>query len=104
MTDTVADKKNRRKPSTALVLSLIMPGLGHIYCGRFTKGLVLAFLSGILIPVFFGALLFDQSPIQMLVIVVTLFLSLLIELIAVIDSWYTDKHTSPSYILKEYNR
>lgn len=104
MTDIVADKKNIRKPSTALVLSLIMPGLGHIYCGRFIKGLILAFLSGILTPVFFVASLIDLSFLRMTVIVLIFLWSLVIGLIATIDSWYTAKHTSQNYMLKEYNR
>jgi len=104
MTEVIAGRKNKRKPSTALVLSLIMPGLGHIYCGRIVKGIILAFLSSILIPVLFGALSVNQSSIRMAVIIASLFLSIVIWLVAVIDSWYTARHTSESYVLKDYNR
>ncbi len=97
-------KTKKRKPSTALVLSLIMPGLGHIYCGRIVKGIILAFLSSIFIPVFFGALSVSQSSIRMAIIILSLFLSFVICLVAVIDSWYTARHTAESYVVKDYNR
>lgn len=96
--------KIRRKPLTAIVLSLIMPGLGHIYCGRIVKGIILAFLSSIFIPVIFGALSVSHSSVRIAVIITALFASIVIWLIAVIDSWYTAKHTTDSYILKDYNK
>lgn len=104
MSEVITGKKNKRKPSTALGLSLIMPGLGHIYCGKIVKGIILAFLSSILIPVFFGALSVSQSSIRMAVIIASLLLSIIIWLVAIIDSWYTARHTSESYVLKDYNR
>ncbi len=104
MTDETINTKFMRKPLTAFVLSLIMPGLGHVYCGRIVKGIILAFFSSILIPVIFGALSVSQSSIRMAVVIVSLFLFLAILLIAVIESWYTARHTAQNYTLKEYNR
>jgi signal peptidase I len=97
-------KIRKRKPLTAIVLSLILPGLGHVYCGRIAKGIILAFLSGICIPIIFGTLLVSRSSVQIIVIITSLFASLVVELIAIIDSWYTAKHTTVDYILKDYNR
>jgi signal peptidase I len=104
MSDVITDKKNERKPSTALTLSLIMPGLGHIYCGRIAKGIILAFLSSILAPVLPIVLSLNQSSIRMAVIITAMFLATIIWLVAIIDSWYTARHTSQSYVLKDYNR
>jgi len=81
-----------------------MAGLGHIYCGRFVKGLVLAFLTCIFVPVFFGTLSVSNSSVRMVVIIASLLLSLVVWLVAIIDSWYIARHTADSYTLKDYNR
>ncbi len=104
MTGETINTKYRRKPLTAIVLSLIMPGLGHVYCGRIVKGLILAFLSSVFIPVIFGTLSVSHSSVRIAVIIVALIASLIVWLVAVIGSWYTAKHTSADYILKDYNR
>lgn len=103
MNDATSGKTNTRKPLIALVLSLIQPGLGHIYCGRIVKGLVLAFIASIFIPVIFVALM-SQSPVRTVVIGASLFAFLVIYLIAIIDSYYVARHTRPDYELKDYNR
>ncbi|MHC4645844.1 MAG: signal peptidase I [Planctomycetota bacterium] len=104
MNEAMVEYKNRRRPWLAVVLSLIMPGLGHIYCGRIVRGLVLAFLSGILVPMVFGALSVSPSSVHMPVIIVSSLAYLVIWVVAIIDSWHTASHTAADYRLKEYNR
>jgi signal peptidase I len=86
------------------MFSLIMPGLGHIYCGRIVRGLVLAFLSGILVPMVFGALSVSPSSVHLAVIIVSSLAYLVIWVVAIIDSWHTASHTAADYRLKDYNR
>lgn len=43
---------SERKPLLALAMSLVMPGLGHIYNGEITKGLSLFIISAFCVPVF----------------------------------------------------
>jgi signal peptidase I len=81
-----------------------MAGLGHIYCGRFVKGLVLAFLTCVFVPVLFGTLSVSNSSVRIAVIIAALFASSAVWLVAIIDSWYTARHTADSYTLKDYNR
>jgi signal peptidase I len=81
-----------------------MAGLGHIYCGRFIKGLIFTFLVCIFIPVFFGALSVGPSSVRVIVIILSLLISIIIWLVAMIDSWLIAKHTSAGYTLKDYNR
>ncbi|MBA7673537.1 hypothetical protein ES703_81736 [subsurface metagenome] len=104
MAEAAVNTKHRRQPWSAVVLSLIMAGLGHIYCGRFVKGLVLAFLTCIFVPVLFGTLLVSHSSVQIAVIIISFSVSMVIWLFAIIDSWYTARHTADSYTLKDYNR
>ena len=96
-------KTKKRKPLNAIVLSLIMPGLGHVYCGRIVKGLLLTFLSSIFVPIILITLMFD-FPIKMVIIGMSILCSLVVGLIAIIDSYYVAKHTRLDYELKEYNR
>lgn len=95
---------NKRWPWLAVTLSVIMAGLGHIYCGRIVKGLILAFISCILIPFIFGAFSVSHSSIRIAVIIIALLTSSVIWLFAIIDSGYIAKRTTESYILKDYNR
>jgi len=104
MTEETVNIKYRRLPWLAVVLSWIMAGLGQIYCGRFVKGLIFTFLVCIFIPVFFGALSVGPSSLRVMVIIVSFIISIVIWLVAIIDSWHTAKHTSASYTLKDYNR
>mgnify|MGYP001275637982 FL=1 len=88
----------------AVLLSLIMPGLGHVYCGRIVKGIILFFLSSIFIPVLSGKLSVSQSSVRITFIIVSLFASLVIWLVSIINSWYTARHTATAYELKDYNK
>ncbi len=104
MSELRTNRTSRRKPSTAVVLSLIMPGLGHVYCGRIVRGIGLAFLSSMFIPVIFGALSVSRSSVRIGAILAALLASLAVLLIAVIESWQTATHTAEAYVLKDYNK
>jgi signal peptidase I len=104
MAEETVNIKHKRLPWLAVALSLIMAGLGHIYCGRFVKGLFFTFLVCIFVPVLFGALSVGQSSVRVVVIILSFIISIVIWLAAAIDSWYTAKHTADSYKLKDYNR
>lgn len=104
MAEPTLGMNKRRRPLIAIVLSLIMPGLGHIYCGRIVRGIVLAFLSCMFIPLFFGVLSVSHSSVRISVVIISLLASLIVWLIAIIDSWNTARHTTGSYVLKDYNR
>ena len=104
MAEVKMQTNNKRWPWLAVTLSVIMAGLGHIYCGRIVKGLILAFISCILIPFIFGAFSVSHSSIRIAVIITALLTSSVIWLFAIIDSGYTAKRTTESYILKDYNR
>jgi len=104
MAEAIVQTKNKRWPWLTVTLSVIMAGLGHIYCGRFVKGLVLAFLTCIFVPVLFGRLSVSNDSVRIAVIITALFASSAVWLFAIIDSGYTAKHTADSYTLKDYNR
>ena len=104
MTETAAITQNKRYPWLAVTLSLIMPGLGHIYCGRIIKGLILSFLAGLPFLFVMFIMTINKTPFIILIAVVGLFAHILVHLTAIIDSGYTAKHTRGDYKLKDYNR
>lgn len=104
MAEAIVQTKNRRWPWLAVTLSVIMTGLGHIYCGKFVKGFVLAFITCIFVPVLFGTLSVSHSSVRIVVIITALLASSVVWLFAIIDSGYTAKRTAENYTLKDYNR
>ena len=103
MAETIALLKNKRRPWLAIMLSLIVPGLGHLYCGRIVRGLGLAFLFGL-----FGSLIWvaiaHLSPIRVLFFSILLLAYFVIWLIPAIDSYFVAKHTKSDYEPRDYNR
>lgn len=101
-----ADKislKNKRNIPVAAMLSLIMPGLGQLYCGKLKRGLVLNFLNILPLPLIIWLSHLSTATI---VIQITLLLILaggIVQLIAICDSVYLAKRAGPNYQLKDYN-
>jgi signal peptidase I len=103
MTEETINTKHRRKPLAAVALSLIMPGLGHVYCGKLLRGLLWAFLITLPACIIMGMLAVSTSPALMPIICILLLISVLIELIIIIDSVRIAIHTKADYQLKDYN-
>ena len=91
MAEVTTSRKSKRRPWLAIMLSLIVPGLGHIYCGKIVRGLGLAFLLYL-------------SPLQEVFFRILLLAYFAIWLIPAIDSYLIAKHTKSDYELKDYNR
>ncbi|MGD0078022.1 MAG: signal peptidase I [Sedimentisphaerales bacterium] len=104
MDEQIANTKHRRKPIVAAILSLIVPGVGQIYCGRIIRGLVFIFFYVIFVPVTTTIVLENLSQINMVIIGIASLASLVIWLAAIIDSCRIAKRNNPDYELKEYNR
>ena len=104
MADESVNAKHKRRPWLALVLSLIMPGMGHIYSGRFLKGLVFLFLCFTPITFLQAGRMLELLELGMIGITALLTAAPIIHLVAIVDSYYVAKHTKPDYDLKDYNR
>ena len=96
--------RSRRRPWLAVTLSLMMPGLGHVYGGRLVRGLV--FLSLCLIPVVFlqAGMVLQYSNISMSAVIAAIIVANLMALVAIVDSYRVTRRTRPDYELKDYNR
>lgn len=103
MTQTTTNTKNERHIWIAVLLSLIMPGLGQIYCGKLARGLVFTFLNYLPLPVTIGLFAMSTSSLLMPAVIAMILLAGLIQLIAIIDSVCL-AHNAKEYVLKDYNK
>ena len=104
MAETNGNAKHERRPLAAIALSLIMPGLGHIYCGRLAIGLLLTCLSNILVPVFIWSIYTGNSSLGITTLLGLMLIPSIVWVIAIISSYRTARRTRRDYQLKEYNR
>ncbi len=104
MVDESASMKSRRRPCLAVVLSLVMPGLGHAYSGRFPRGLVFLFVYFIPIMLLQVERVFEFFVSVLAGVIVLLIVAAIIHIAATIDSYYVATHTKPDYEMKDYNR
>ena len=92
-----------RKPRTAINLSMLSPGLGHVYCGVITRGLVLQVSS--LFALIFAILgLLAAPPIRSILFSAGLIAALALTIYAMIDARRLALCTREDYRLKDYNR
>ena len=104
MVDESTSTKNRRRPWVAVVLSLVMPGLGHAYNGRFPRGLVFLFVYFIPLMLLQADRVFEFFVSVLAGVIVLLIAAATIHIAAIIDSYYLARHTKPDYEMKDYNR
>jgi signal peptidase I len=94
----------KRKPATAVWLSMLSTGLGHIYCGRFTTGLALYFVSLLPAPFALGAALSQNPRTVMAGVLLPCLLVVAVYLYAIVASYFLAKRIGERYELKDYNR
>ena len=92
-----------RNPSTAANLSFLCTGLGHIYCGRFTTGLILCFLSLLPAPFVVAAVISQNPSIILLGIIIPCLFALWVYVYSIISSYRLAKKIGDYYELKDYN-
>lgn len=102
MDEHIVKNRHKRHIWLAVLLSLIMPGLGQVYCGRLKRGLILNFLNILPLPIIIGLFSMNDSPSLMQIAIALLLAGGLVKLIAIIDSALLAKR-SAGYQLKDYN-
>ena len=104
MAETTVNIRNKRRIWAAITFSLIMQGLGQVYCGKLARGLIFNFLNILPLPITIYLFSVSRSPILAPITLALFFVAGIIQLIAIIDSAYLAKHTKTDYELKDYNR
>ncbi len=96
-------KHQKRHPWLAVLLSLAATGLGHIYSGQLTKGLVLFFISFAFAPLIVLTANYTTSAAVIIVIIISVVLIISVFLYAAIDSYRAAKQAT-DYECKPYNQ
>jgi len=102
MDEQVVHNRYKRRIWLAVLMSLIMPGLGQVYCGRLKRGLVLNFLNILPLPIIIGLFSLSNSPALMQIVIALIMAGGIVQLTAIIDSACIAKR-SAGYQLKDYN-
>jgi signal peptidase I len=103
MDEQVAHNKYKRRIWLAVLLSLIMPGLGQVYCGRLKRGLFLNFLNILPLPIIIGLFSLSDSPALMHIAIVLILAGMMVLLAAILDSAFLATRAAAGYQLKDYN-
>lgn len=103
MTDNKDCATTKRFAWVALILSFVLPGTGHVYCGRIGIGLLLILLFGISTPIMAG-IVSNLSPVQPAMLVFSGFVVASIWVFAALHAAALAFKTRPDYRLKDYNR
>ena len=104
MVESRANITNKRHAWLAIVFSLVMPGLGQVYCGKLARGLVFTFLNLLVLPIMIALLSLSTSPELAKIALVLILAAGIVKLAAIIDSVYLARRTKTDYELKDYNR
>jgi signal peptidase I len=92
-----------RRPGVAMLLTFFFPGLGHIYCGRFGKGLALLVIDLLLATPLPWALVCESTAFRAFVLG-SLGLATTVWVYALIDIKRIARRLPADYRLKDYNR
>ncbi|MHC4678638.1 MAG: signal peptidase I [Planctomycetota bacterium] len=103
MAELQTQSRYKRRIWLAVVFSLIMPGLGQVYCGRLKRGLVLNFLNILPLPLIIGLLTLSDSAMLMQIVIAVLLAGGTVQLIAIVDSVFLANRAGTDYQLKDCN-
>jgi len=93
-----------REPVIAFLLSVLCPGLGHIYCGKPAKGLVLFFLGFVFVPIMVFCPRNVSSAFILKAILASIILLIAVFFYAVVDAWIQAQRSDEHYEVKWYNQ
>ncbi len=96
---------SRRVPWVALALSLLSAGVGHLYCGRITKGIPLYFAWGLVpLGIAVAAMVTPSRAALFLLVILPVVAVIALYAYAAVDAWRLARRTGPEYALRDYNR
>ncbi len=104
MTENASPTGKKRFPWLAAILSILMPGIGHVYCGHLSRGLLFGLLYGLGIPIILGTLAYIGPTSTVIFGFLMIAAALGVVLVAVVDSYRLAARTRTDYSVKAYNR
>jgi signal peptidase I len=103
MTENAEQSGKRRLAWLAVGLSIIMPGVGHVYCGRMTRGLAFGLFYGVAIPVVLGMLAYASPASTVVFGFLMVAAAFGVAIAAALDTYWLARRTRPDYQPKAYN-
>jgi signal peptidase I len=98
-------QQSARKPLLAMVASIVMPGLGQLYNGQATKGLIFSLLGlGLLVPVSAWIALHGPEHLLWLSACIGALITVCLYLYTIVDAFRTAKRIGKNYTLQPFNR
>lgn len=97
MTNVTSSIERTRHAWLAALLSLLMPGVGHAYCGQLTRGLVFGLLYGVAIPAVLGLLAYFGPASTVLFGFLMVVASLGVVATATADAYRLARRTKSNY-------
>jgi len=104
MTATTHPIERGRNAWLAMALTLAATGLGHIYCGRLAKGLILFFAGFTFAPIIVLGMQEMDSGLAMAAAIISILLLVALFFYALFDAYGTARSMDDDYRPKEYNR
>jgi len=104
MNRSTQEENAKRNPFVALVLSIAATGLGHVYCGKLAKGLVLFFISFAFAPIIVTGIQSMSSTFSLILVILSVLILVGVFIYAVVDAFFIAKRMTSPYRLKEFNR
>ena len=92
-----------RLPWLAALLSLLMPGVGHAYCGKLTRGLAFGLLYGFAIPAILGLLAYLGPASTVLFGFLMVAATIGVVVVATVDACRLARRTRRDYAPKACN-
>jgi len=103
MTENTEQNGRKRLAWLAVVLSIVMPGVGHVYCGKLTRGLAFGLLYGLAIPVVLGLLAYASPASTVAFGLLMIAAAFGVAVAAALDACRLARQTRPDYQPKGYN-
>lgn len=95
---------SRRRPWIAAALSLVCIGLGHVYCGRFARGVKLLIPSLLVAPVVVLLALLPPSSAAFVAFAALCTVPLFVSVFAVVDAWRIARRLGDDFVPRRYQR
>ncbi len=93
-----------RQSSVAATLSALLPGLGHLYAGHFTRGILWLGASIALMIAAVISLLLNPTRTGFILMISFLSIDLIVWMVSIVEAKRLAKQSDPNYRLREYNR
>ena len=93
-----------RQPWLAAVLALFCTGLGHVYCGRIVKGVVLFLVSLAFVPAAVATALLGAATAVLVGLIASCVVAVGVYVYAAVDSYRIARGLREGYVARDYNR